>query len=653
MTKKIAFLLFLFLIIPFTVIISQASFEDDFFLPLNFGFSVNGSLDFLSSDVKFYTTNSDLLATLSQNKLFNGIGLNGIINYPVKRNIFFTGRIGYNYFSGKFDYQFFDTTNNQTSTYPSAVPTKVGYFEIMPGIQIYNLIRNAPYFYFLGGFEFGLINLSKYQNIQLGTPEVDIPNTNTRIALVLGAGYTFKLSPTVLLSPEGTFRINLNKLANYEISNSVGYRSESFSFAELRFGASITFTSQKYLSDGYYRGDQSPIVRITQVRTYDAEGKHVLVEALKVEDTKYQELFPLVPYVFFEQNSATFQPGTQIIITSAEAGEFNPTHLEMDALEINKHLLDIVGFRLRENQGAEITLTGTIDGSRIEQQNKQLAQQRANFVKDYLVKTWGINPERINTRTTNLPSKPSTNTDPEGMAENRRVELASSNPNILEPILIAGENNRIAQPNLIEFVPEVLVRDSIVSWMFTLYQGNQLLRQFTGSGMPTLQTWNIRPNELANKSLPIDYVLDVQPLHGEKITAKGSIPVEYYSYSRKKSEELSDRQISKYSLVLFDFDKADVSQSDLDLIEKYIIPSIKYNSIVKIYGYTDRIGEEVYNLNLAGRRAETVKTIIKKQLKDVKIETYAVGERTLLFDNNFSTGRHLSRTVQILVVTPR
>lgn len=654
MLKKLFYIAFFSLAFPFFISFSQTlKHNKEFSLPWNIGFSVNGNFNFISSDLQFYDINRLLVGSPSESKLFSGFGINGLINYPISKNIFFTGRLGYNYFSGDFDFLLFDYNTGLTTIYSDMVPTKVGYFEIMPGIQIYNLIPNASQLYFLGGFEIGLIQTAKYQNNYTGTPEIDIPNTKTRIALVLGAGYTFKLTPSVFLSPEATFRIALNKLADYEIQNSSGYKRELISFSQLRIGASLTFGMEPYPTEVYFREEKPNQVRIADIRTYDENGNPKKVDVLKVEDTKYQELFPLVPYVFFEQNSTNLQPSTQTLISSAEAGEFNINQLEMDALEINKRTLDIIGLRMRENQSAELTVTGTIDGSRIEQQNKKLAQQRANYVKDYLVKTWGINPERINTRVVGLPSKPSTTSDPEGIAENRRAELSSSNSKILEPILLEGENQRISNPNLIDFVPEVSVRDSISFWQLTLYQGNQLLRQFNGSGIPKIQTWNIRPNELANRSIPIDYKFEVQLLSGDKLWANGSIPVDYFSYSRKKTEDLPDRQISKFSLVLFDFDKSEVSPSDQEIIKKYIIPAIKFNSTVKIYGYTDRIGDDEYNLNLATRRAEAVKSIIRRQLKDVKIETYGVGERTLLFDNNLATGRHLSRTVQVLIITPR
>lgn len=636
---------------------SQTKGEPKFYLPWNLGFFGNVNFDFWNTELQWFdATTNQRVGIQSPNFTFTGFGLGGIINYPITNNIFLTGRIGYNYSSGKINFNY---TNGVYLVGYDSLKLTASYIEFTPGITIYNLIPGASDLYFLGALEIGSFVTKSLENISNGT-KLDIPNVKTRIAGVLGLGYTFRLSPTVFLSPELSFRIPFNDMskATYTditdaFGNILAYHTERRSFSQLRLGASLTFAPAPEVHEEYYKEAITPIAGFKEVRTYDDKGRTIPVEVVRVEDTKYQELFPIVPYVFFEENSATPAPNTQVLLTSAERGEFNINQLAMDALEINKRTLDIVGYRLKNNPQTELTITGTIDGSKKESQNKTLARQRAEFAKNYLVTTWGINQERINIRTTGLPSKPSTNTDPEGVAENRRAELSSSNSEILSPIVIEGENQRIAEPSIIEFVPFAQVPDSIASWEIDVYQGDKLLRQTNGSGQPKPLQWNIRPNELASKQIPVDYKLTVETVGGLRLNSNGSIPVEYFSSTRKKTEDLPDRTISKFSLVLFDFDKADVSPTDQEIIKKYILPAIKYNSTVKIYGFTDRIGDEEYNLNLATRRAEAVKSIILKSLKDAKIETYGVGERTLLFDNDLPTGRHLSRTVQVLVITPR
>ena len=95
------------------------------------------------------------------------------------------------------------------------------------------------------------------------------------------------------------------------------------------------------------------------------------------------------------------------------------------------------------------------------------------------------------------------------------------------------------------------------------------------------------------------------------------------------------------------------SDQDKQIIDKYVIPSISANSTIQIYGYTDKIGDEDYNKNLATRRADNVRKYLEGKVKNVNYETYSIGESVLIFNNNLTTGRQLSRTVQIYVITPK
>ena len=83
------------------------------------------------------------------------------------------------------------------------------------------------------------------------------------------------------------------------------------------------------------------------------------------------------------------------------------------------------------------------------------------------------------------------------------------------------------------------------------------------------------------------------------------------------------------------------------------MPEIKFNSTVKIFGYTVRFGDKNYNKSLAERRAKEVKKfLLSKGVKDNQTELIPIGEDILIFDNNSPIGRHLSRTVQVLIITP-
>lgn len=627
--------------------------------PWNFGIWAAYNGNFFSEELKWYTSTNGLVATTSDNIFSSGFGFGGIFNYPITNNLFVTGRIGYNYSQADLNFYLYNYSTGILDIYEKDFQITLSYLEITPGLMFYPQIPNLENLYFIGGFEIGSFLTKDYQN-NYWQSSGEIPNVKTRFALTLGAGYTFQISDNVFISPELSFRIPFTKVYNADypdlvdaFGNVLATHNEQLSFTQLRIGANLTFSITPTREIPQIPVQLAGNVGFKEVIALDNQGRLVPATIIKVQDTRYQEYFPLVPYIFFESNSSQPASNTQLLASRAEAGGFDPQNLPMDALEINKRTLDIVGWRLKNNPRADLTVVGTTDGTNQEKNNKQLPLERANFVKKYLVENWGINEQRINTRTSQFPSKPSTSTVPEGVAENRRAELSSSNPEILAPILIEGENQRISEPSLIQFVPYADVPDSISFWEIDVYQGGNLLKRLNGSGKPQTLHWTIKPNELAASNVPIDYILIVETINGKKYSAKGTIPTDYISQTKKKAEERPDVTITKFSLVLFDFDKAEVSPADREIINKLVIPNIKYNSTVKIYGYTDKIGDDEYNLKLATRRAEAVKSIIQQQRKDVAIETYGVGERQLLFDNDIPTGRHLSRTVQIVIVTPK
>ncbi len=118
-------------------------------------------------------------------------------------------------------------------------------------------------------------------------------------------------------------------------------------------------------------------------------------------------------------------------------------------------------------------------------------------------------------------------------------------------------------------------------------------------------------------------------------------------------EQSKDMTVTKFSLILFDFDKSEISGENAEILKKKVGPVIKGNSTVKIYGYTDRIGAPDYNRSLALNRANAVRTILESLSPDNRYEVFGRGEDVEIFTNENATGRVLSRTVQIFVETPR
>jgi outer membrane protein OmpA-like peptidoglycan-associated protein len=109
--------------------------------------------------------------------------------------------------------------------------------------------------------------------------------------------------------------------------------------------------------------------------------------------------------------------------------------------------------------------------------------------------------------------------------------------------------------------------------------------------------------------------------------------------------------------VIYEFNES----SAIKIYDKYltevVTPKIPVGAKVVIRGYTDIIGDETNNKDLALARANDVRAIIEKSLKnagrsDVNFEVSGLGEdqKTAPFANKFPEERFYNRTVIIDIV---
>jgi outer membrane protein OmpA-like peptidoglycan-associated protein len=602
-----------------------------------------------------YTDTSDINNPFeflfNENKNSFGGNFGVLVDFILQSDDIISARLGYNGMGVDFERSFTDVDNIITTN--DKLETSLNYIEIAGFYKNYSWIP-VENLHTMLGVEFGFPVGSSYTLTRTVTPDppnmpefannTDLPTSPIRFALALGVGYDIKLADRVTLNPELTFRLPLTKVSGDN-------NFDSWSVPQLRLQVNLIYD---LFSSDQAPEDPQPYLKVgfDEVRYYDNDGNTHPIENVRVEDIQYTELFPFIPYVFYDKQKATPLPTAQAAEGKYQAGSFSLNNVDPDAMQINNHTLDIVGMRMQQDPKTAITIIGTVDGVD-EKADEDLSLKRAEFAKKYLVDNFDINPQRINVRGGGKPANASTSNVPEGMEENRRIEIISSNKSLLEPILIEKENQRIPEPNVIEFLPTAETSDTVIAWKLEISQAGEVLRKFTGNSAIEPIQWVIIPNELKNSDLPIEYSFWAESLGGVDDVETGTIPVEYYSITRKQSEELPDKTISKYSLMLFDFDKAEVSEKDMEIINKYIVPEINFNSVVKIYGYTDNIGDATYNEKLAKKRADAVKNVLKTKVPKANYEAFGVGEKVEIFDNDSPVGRHLSRTVQIYVITPK
>lgn len=575
----------------------------------------------------------------------------GIVGLPIDETWQFTGRLGINWMAAS---SALDQPTGQDSLLKHSWSASLLYLELAPGIEAHDLIADVPV-YFLGGLELGIpmsnsreqvtdlyVN-DQYLGQQITTGPAEVSETSLRAALMLGAGYTIPLGQDMWLQPEISYRLPLTSVSSDDAHS-------PWKIGQLRLGVNLTFDL-----GGVEEPPPPPPpalgARIDRVTARDRSGREYDVTSLNVEDVAYTEMFPLAPYVFYPESGDT--PARDMQATAeGEEGGFSIDNLELDAIEVNRNLLNIVGSRMVGAPQSTLTITGSTDG-KSETGVPELGNRRALWAKDYLVNRFGIQPNRIAVNSRPLPSRPSAQNDPDGIIENRRIELSSNVPNILAPLTITADNQRIATPDLITFHTSLENGDSVKDWDMRVMQAGRELRTMSGDGDPNKVTWQIKPNELSTAQVPVDYELTVRTNDGRKASAVGTVPVDYLSSVQKRTENLPDRTVDKYSLILFDFDAATLNEDNIRILDESVLPSIKSNSKVSIIGYSDRIGGDDYNKKLSTERASTVSRYLSEKAPDAQFNTLGLGESTEIFPNSNPIGRQLSRTVQVIVETPR
>ena len=614
---------------------------------INFGAYLGGNFNLHSPDLNF-SGQYNMLPMNYTEPVFNSnasvLGFNGglIFNHGITDMFLFTARIGYHTLSADLDGEAVINPLPENHT----LEQSLGMLEITPGVQVYNLLP-VDNLYLLGALDMGFLVNNEYNITSSADDQVfaidgqELPNSNTRFAIAIGAGYEIAFNEKWILTPEVSYRLPLTDVSNADFVN-------GWSASQLRLSVSLAYD----LSPDEEPEIESVLYLEIDGTFYNEKKERKAVDNIVVEEVQYSELYPIIPFVFMEAGKSTPVAETQTLASQAKTGAFSLDELKPNAVSINKYTLDVIGERLKKYPEAKLTLTGTNDGSS-ERNNITLSRQRAEFAKDYLVKNYKVNASNITVKATNLPQKASGTRTEDGREENRRVEIESNFPEILEPILIKQDKQSYATPGLIEFDTRVESSDTVQSWVMEISQSDRIVKRLKGKGEPRTIKWKIEPNDLLSKPVPVDYTLTVTDKKGKSDTKSGSIPIEFFSFERKRTEERPDKSISKFSLIVFDFDSPEISDEDKDILEKHVLQAIKYNSKIQIYGYTDRIGDTDYNQKLALKRAEKVKEFLQPKAKSAKIEVFGIGENIELFDNDVTIGRQLSRTVQVYVITPK
>ena len=370
------------------------------------------------------------------------------------------------------------------------------------------------------------------------------------------------------------------------------------------------------------------------VISYDSNGTTKDLKSIFIEEYLNYYQMPLLSYIFFDEMSDTISNRYKKL-NSNEKTHFNNKSLHgKNVIQSYSQILNLIGYRMLVYPESTITLTGCNSGSGDEYGNIDLSQKRAYAVARYLKEVWEIDETRIMIKCRNLPEKYSNINDPDGEEENRRVEITSDEPEItrffssidtMHNINPRSINVDITKKNSYDIYYVSLVTDS--AEIFSL--GSSILTfSNIGNRLPkNIDNIKISVNGIINRKHPYKSGVRVFPIIRSE---------------QKLIDSTANPQVETYNLILFDFNKHTLRDEQKSVLNQIKNRLNEFNCIT-IYGYTDKSGDEDYNLKLSQKRAQEVADYLNFENTIVK----GFGETKLLYDNSTPEGRFYSRTVII------
>ncbi len=387
-------------------------------------------------------------------------------------------------------------------------------------------------------------------------------------------------------------------------------------------------------------------LRARAVGSYGAMSDTLHVRVDEISTTVGQ---PLLPFVFFDDGSSTL-PMRYERLNRSETDDFSEDSLyRLTALQRYRHVLNIIGKRLRDKPTATIEIRGYNADRGAEKNGRALSRGRAEAVREYLWDTWNIEPRRMKVGAGTLPPDFSNPDHVDGQAENRRVEITSNDWDVLGPLMLE-EFDRSVTPASMALYPQIEAEAGVDSYEMMVYDGDRIIRRVGDVGVVQDSVLVDLPDSLFYTGRPdLRYEMAVADKTGQSfLTPVGSMPVATEFNRSQLFEGGVEVGLERYSLVVFPFNRATLNAANLDMIE-FVRDRLTPESRVIVRGYSDRMGEADYNEELSFRRADAVAHALGAG--DAVVQ--GIGESVLLHDNSLPEGRLYSRSVVVLVKSPK
>lgn len=473
------------------------------------------------------------------------------------------------------------------------------------------------------------------------------PGLGTAIGITGGLGASLMLSQTLEVSPEVFYRLGIGSITS------------SARWEQSYIGGGLALRIHPSPSEPPQPEPVAPVEPVA-LPIVEAPSQPAPVERppaviaavrsapLEIRETVVTQTFPLLPYVFFDSASADLRAAYR---AAPPVSAFRELDLPKQTLPIYYTMLDILGSRMKARPDATLTVTGTTDGVEVSTSAQKLAEQRAASVVAYMRQRWGIAADRFRVKTTDVPSLVSNPAYPEGIEENRRVELSTATAGLLDPVVHTRFNEHVPVQPRHDVTIDVLYPDRAVDWELRVRHRDRLVGSRGGNGAPPAAISFDLTQEMTNDLGPVvgridslDVELVLAQREGAPVLAKTRFPL---------IKTIANFEVSRLSLIVFDYNRSDISEQNKDMMRRVVSASAGQGSTATIIGSTDRLGELGYNLELSGARARSVQSYVRSIAPTLDItQVTGVGASTLPYSNDVPEGRFYCRTVSLTITTP-
>ncbi|MBI4810706.1 MAG: outer membrane beta-barrel protein [Ignavibacteriales bacterium] len=525
----------------------------------------------------------------------------------------------------------FDDVRDTSTTY--LLSTSMNYLSLEPSVRISPF--EFPLYFFAGPrLSFNVAKSFTLKRTSQPDTEGDFINTRgTTIGGQIGAGYEFALT-----NPEKEWQINASPFLSLNFGQ--GPRSDvDWSLTTLRAGIAVKF------------GNTTEIIsKVMREVQFSIRAPRIIPMERKVQET-----FPMRNYIFFDQGTDEI-PDRYVSLMPEQASAFKEEQLlqpqpkdltgrSRRQMMVYHNALNILGDRMRRYPNTNVTLIGSSEKGTAE------SEELAMTVKRYLMHRFFIEEERIVTKGNVKPPIPSvlpgaTRELDLVVPEDRRVEISSSSPELLEPVQIISLQEDPLDSDVLFNVQNA--DEYFASWFVILTDENGKVTRF---GPYTSRQERIPGKIILGEKMKGQYKVE---LEGQ--TSDGQIVKKEDSMKLIRSDEPEEAPGFRFS-ILFEFDQSKTVATYERFLTQTVVPLIPDGGSVIIHGHTDIVGEESHNLRLSQDRAHETMNVIEQALMKsgktrVKFDTYGFGEdvRRAPFNNELPEERFYNRTVIIDIV---